>query len=54
MFSLPDEEYLTPSGRTYDIAGIPPDIRVPTLTPEQFADGTDPAFGVALRAIGGL
>lgn len=51
MFSLPDEEYLTPSGRTYDIAGIPPDIRVPTLTPEQFADGTDPAFGVALQAI---
>jgi len=51
MFSLPDEEYLTPSGRTYDIAGIPPDIAVPTLTPEQFADGTDPAFRVALQAI---
>jgi len=51
MFSLPDEEYLTPSGRTYDVAGIPPDIAVPTLTPEQFADGTDPAFRVALQAI---
>lgn len=51
MFGLPDEEYLTPSGRTYDIAGIPPDIRVPTFTPEQFADGRDPAFQVALRAL---
>ena len=46
-FGLPDEEYLTPSGRTYDIAGIPPDVRVPTLTAAQFADGTDPAFRVA-------
>jgi len=52
MFGLPDEEYLTPSGRTYDIAGIPPDVTVPTLTPEQFADGTDPAFRVALDALG--
>lgn len=51
VFGLPDEEYLTPSGRTYDIAGIPPDITVPTLTPEQFADGTDPAFQVALHAV---
>lgn len=33
-FGLPNEEYLTPSGRTYDtIAGIPPDVRVPTFTP---------------------
>ncbi|MEZ0112621.1 hypothetical protein ABH920_006644 [Catenulispora sp. EB89] len=52
MFGLPDEEYLTPSGRTYDVAGIPPDVTVPTLTPEQFADGTDPAFRVALDALG--
>jgi hypothetical protein len=52
MFGLPDEEYLTPSGRTYDIAGIPPDVTVPTLTPEQFADGTDPAFQVALDVLG--
>ena len=52
MFGLPDEEYLTPSGRTYDIAGIPPDIPVPTFTPEQFADGTDPAFRLALLALG--
>ncbi|WP_323748174.1 S41 family peptidase [Catenulispora rubra] len=52
MFGLPDEEYLTPSGRTYDIAGIPPDVAVPTLTPEQFADGTDPAFQAALEALG--
>lgn len=51
MFGLPDEEYLTPSGRTYDIAGIPPDVRVPTFTPEQFADGRDPAFQVALSAL---
>ncbi|WP_085953871.1 S41 family peptidase [Catenulispora acidiphila] len=52
MFGLPDEEYLTLSGRTYDIAGIPPDVKVPTFTPEQFADGTDPAFQVALQSLG--
>ncbi|GAA1991202.1 S41 family peptidase [Catenulispora subtropica] len=52
VFGLPNEEYLTPSGSTYDIAGIPPDIRVPTLTPEQFTEGRDPAFRAALRALG--
>ena len=41
---LPDEEYLTPSESTYDITGIPPDIQVSTLKPEQCADGTGPAF----------
>lgn len=53
-FALPDEEYLTPTGTTYDITGIPPDLAVPTLTPEQFADGTDPTFRTALSALSAL
>lgn len=51
VFGMPDEEYRTPSWSTYDVTGIPPDIRVPTLTPEQFADGRDPAFQAALRRL---
>jgi len=50
-FALPDEEYLTPAGTTYDITGVPPDLAVPTLTPEQFADRTDPAFRTALSVL---
>ncbi|WP_323746336.1 S41 family peptidase [Catenulispora pinisilvae] len=50
-FGLPNEKYLNPLGRTYDITGVPPDIRVPTFTPEQFADGTDPAFQAALHTL---
>lgn len=47
-FGLPDEEYLTAHGATYDVTGVAPDVRVATLTPQQFADGTDPAFDTAL------
>ncbi len=53
-FGLPDEEYLTPRGTTYDVTGVPPDVRVPTLTAQQFADGTDPAFQEALAALASL
>jgi C-terminal processing protease CtpA/Prc len=52
-FILPDEEYLTPAGTTYDITGIPPDVRILTLTPQQFATGTDRAFRTALDVLGG-
>jgi C-terminal processing protease CtpA/Prc len=48
-FGLPDEEYLTPTGRTYDFTGIPPAIRVPVLTPSQFATARDPAFHIATQ-----
>jgi peptidase S41-like protein/tricorn protease-like protein len=47
-FGLPDEEYLTPRGTTYDVTGVAPDIPVTTLTPQQVAEGTDPAFETAL------
>jgi Peptidase family S41/Tricorn protease C1 domain len=51
---LPDEEYLTPAGTTYDITGIPPDVSVPVLTPGQFAAGRDPAFPLAVSLFGPL
>lgn len=50
-FGLPDEEYLNPAGRGYDVTGIAPDIRVPVLTPSQFAAGRDPAFLAAERVL---
>ncbi|HEY2442462.1 MAG TPA: S41 family peptidase [Streptosporangiaceae bacterium] len=50
-FGLPNEEYLTPSGRTYDITGIAPAVRIPVLTAGQFAAGRDPAFRAAVAIL---
>ncbi|MFE4874922.1 S41 family peptidase [Streptomyces sp. NPDC056682] len=48
-FGLPNEEYLTPSGgKTFDGAGIPPDIRTGNFL-EEIAEGSDDsAFARAL------
>ncbi|MER5960945.1 S41 family peptidase [Streptomyces sp. NPDC002057] len=48
---LPNEEYLTRSGRTFDGAGVPPHLTEPVFTPEEFAEGRDSAFD---RAVGVL
>ncbi|TCO49719.1 tricorn protease-like protein [Actinocrispum wychmicini] len=47
IFALPNEEYLTATGRTYDGAGIPPHIRTPVFGAE-LAQGKDSAFDRAL------
>lgn len=49
MFALPNERYLTRSGQTFDGAGIPPHVRTPVFTDEEFAANRDSAFD---RAVG--
>lgn len=49
---LPNEEYLTDSGRTFDGTGIPPEVRVPVFTKEEFTAGRDSAFDRAVEVLG--
>ncbi len=49
---LPNGEFLTRSGRTFGGAGVPPHMRTPVFTEEEFAKNRDSAFdaaGAALR-----
>ncbi|MCX4771360.1 S41 family peptidase [Streptomyces sp. NBC_01285] len=48
---LPNEEFLTRSGQTFDGAGIPPHIRTPVFTEEEFAKNRDSAFDAAIAAL---
>ena len=50
--SLPNEEYLDLSGRTYDGTGIGPDLPVPVFAPGDLAAGRDPALAAARRVLG--
>ncbi|MGO9500243.1 MAG: S41 family peptidase [Streptosporangiaceae bacterium] len=47
LFGLPNEEYLTRTGHTFDNRGIPPDIRVPVFTPHDLTHGRDPDLAAA-------
>ncbi|WP_228564403.1 S41 family peptidase [Catenulispora rubra] len=51
-FELPNEEY-PPSraGRSFDITGIPPQIRIPVFPPAELAAGKDTAFTTALELL---
>ncbi|WP_329242697.1 S41 family peptidase [Actinoallomurus sp. NBC_01490] len=49
VFGLPNEEFLTRTGRTFDGVGIPPDVRVPVFTDEEFARDRDSAFDRAME-----
>ncbi|MFF5547048.1 S41 family peptidase [Streptomyces olivaceoviridis] len=51
LFVLPNEEYLTRTGRTFDGTGIPPQLTEPVFTEEEFAHDRDSAFD---RAVGVL
>lgn len=53
-FSLPNEEFLTRTGRTYDVTGIPPHLRTPVFTEEEFLKNRDSAFDAAVTALKAL
>ncbi|MFD8721995.1 S41 family peptidase [Streptomyces sp. NPDC059629] len=48
---LPNEEYLTRTGRTFDGTGIPPQITEPVFTTEEFAKNRDSAFDRAVAVL---
>ncbi|SEM42648.1 S41 family peptidase [Nonomuraea pusilla] len=50
-FWVPNEEYLTREGTTFDGTGIPPDLRTPVFTPAEFAEGRDSAFDRAVAVL---
>lgn len=50
---LPNEEFLTDSDRTFDGTGIPPEVRVPVFTEEEFGEGRDSGFLGAVGVLGG-
>lgn len=48
-FGVPNEEFQTSNGRTFDGAGIPPELTEPVFTDEEFAQQRDSAFDHAMR-----
>ncbi|MFI0738322.1 S41 family peptidase [Streptomyces sp. NPDC021100] len=51
-FGLPNEEFMRPGDRrTYDVTGIPPTIRTPVFTEEEFAEHRDSALTRARRLL---
>lgn len=52
-FMLPNEEFLTRTGATFDGPGIPPHLREPVFTEEEFEHGRDSAFDRAVAVLGG-
>ncbi|GHE08213.1 S41 family peptidase [Streptomyces alanosinicus] len=52
-FGLPNEEFLTRTGRTFDGTGIPPQLTEPVFTKEEFDKNRDSAFDRAVNLLGG-
>ncbi|MEI5103779.1 S41 family peptidase [Streptomyces sp. PmtG] len=50
---LPNEEFLTRAGHTFDGPGIPPHLSEPVFTKEEFAKNRDSAFDRAVRVLRG-
>ncbi|MFE0174943.1 S41 family peptidase [Streptomyces sp. NPDC059002] len=48
---LPNEEFLTRTGRTFDGTGIPPHLRTPVFTDEEFEKNRDSAFDKAVAVL---
>lgn len=48
---LPNEQFVTATGTTFDGPGIPPDVREPVFTEEEFTQGRDSAFLRALEVL---
>jgi hypothetical protein len=51
MFVVPNEQFLTRDGRTFDGPGIPPDLRAPVFTDAEFAADRDSAFDRAVALL---
>nr|CTQ90242.1 hypothetical protein [Kibdelosporangium sp. MJ126-NF4] len=51
FLTLPNERYLTRRGHTFDGTGIPPHIRTPVFTDEEFAADRDSAFDQAVALL---
>ncbi|MEV8376697.1 S41 family peptidase [Kribbella sp. NPDC056861] len=51
QFTVPNEEFRTRDWRTYDGAGIPPDLRTPVFTPAELEGHRDSAFATALKVL---
>ncbi|MFJ2766478.1 S41 family peptidase [Streptomyces sp. NPDC087300] len=48
---LPNEEFLTSSGGTFDGPGIPPHLRTPVFTQKEFEKNRDSAFDKAVKVL---
>ncbi|MGW1992763.1 S41 family peptidase [Embleya sp. NPDC001921] len=48
---VPNEVFRTRDGRTFDGAGIPPNVREPVFTEDEFANHRDSAFDRAVRML---
>ncbi|MCP3753864.1 S41 family peptidase [Streptomyces sp. TBY4] len=48
---LPNEQFLTRTGKTFDGPGIPVHVTTPVFTPEEFDAHRDSAFAAALRLL---
>ncbi|MGE7434146.1 S41 family peptidase [Kitasatospora sp. NPDC001175] len=51
QIGLPNEEFRTPSGRTFDGPGIPPQYREPVFTDEEFGRHRDSAYDRAVSLL---
>ncbi|MEU1403242.1 S41 family peptidase [Streptomyces sp. NPDC005728] len=51
LFGLPNEEFLTRTGRTFDGTGIPPHLTEPVFTEKEFTKGRDSAFDRAVNTL---
>jgi Peptidase family S41/Tricorn protease C1 domain len=47
LFGLPNEEFLTRDGQTFDNRGVPPDIQTPVFTNYDLSHNRDPALAAA-------
>jgi hypothetical protein len=52
-FALPNAVYRTAEGASFDVQGIPPDIRVPVFADDDVAAGRDPGMAMAVQILGG-
>ena len=50
-FGLPNEDFVTDGGVSFDRIGIPPDIRIPTFTETELAESSDAAMDRARQII---
>ncbi len=52
-FRLPNEIYFTSDEKSFDAAGVPPDVRIPFFSPEDIQNGRDTALDKAIQLLTG-